>query len=342
MPDEKTRADSIRLYLTGAGSDGGAQTDPDAALGNYRSSTLCEFFDAVVTSAIANVDLDFVSGAHSEGAGTLTAVTTDSLAWTPPGGTQGPAVSIADAETKILEGGGAPAQFIRVTRTSTSNLTGAATITLSYKYNDLVGFDDVSSAEASAGDVEYRALMLKNDSAAEVKNVKVYLDTLGTDRVSGAGQLASSGAGSITLAVGVFTDWPDSGFCRIEESGGTLREIVYYTDRTSTTLTIPAAGRGLLGTSAAAGAATDVLKAVPGMRLAKEAPSSDAIQTIANENTSPTGRTWSTAVSNANGVDIGDLATGDLYGVWLERSVIAGATSEAKLLQAVAIDYDAA
>ena len=30
----------IKIYLTGASSDGGAQTDPESSLGNYRSSTL--------------------------------------------------------------------------------------------------------------------------------------------------------------------------------------------------------------------------------------------------------------------------------------------------------------
>jgi len=39
MPAEKTRCDSLALYFTGASSDGGAQTDPDVSLGNYRSST---------------------------------------------------------------------------------------------------------------------------------------------------------------------------------------------------------------------------------------------------------------------------------------------------------------
>lgn len=32
-------ASDIKIYLTGASSDGGTQTDPSASLGNYRSST---------------------------------------------------------------------------------------------------------------------------------------------------------------------------------------------------------------------------------------------------------------------------------------------------------------
>lgn len=342
MPDEKTRADSIRVYLTGAASDGGAQADPDLSFGNYRSSTLAEYLDNVVTNPIANVTIDHVSGANGEGAGTVTAVSTSTLAWTPPGGSQGPAVSIADGETKILEGLGAPGKFVRVTRTSATDLSGAATCTLTYKYNDLVGFDDVSAAEAAAGDTEYRAMMLKNDASATVKNVTAYLKTLGTVQASGGAQLGASGAGSITLSVGNFTTWPDSGFCRIETNVGALREIVYYTSRTSTTLTVPADGRGMLGTSAAAGAATDIINAVPGIRIASEAPASSAIQTIADENTSPTGRTWNTSITKSGGVSIGDMAASGLYGLWIEREVPLGASSEASVLQNIAIAFDAA
>lgn len=342
MPDEKTRADSVRLYLTGAASDGGAQVDPNASLGNYRSATLLQFHDAVITSPIANVTVDHVSGPNAEGSGTLTASGISALTWAPPGGSAGAAVTILNGETKIIEGLGVPGQFVRVTRTSATDLTGAATLALTYKFNDLTGFDDVSAAEAAAGDIEYRALMAKNDSASEVKNVVAYINTLGTSQVSGSVQLAASGAGTITLSVGSFTDWPTSGFCRVETAAGALRELVYYASRTSTTLTVPVAGRGLLGTSAAAGTATDIIKSVPGIRIALEAPAADAIQTIANENTSPTGRTWVTPVTKATGVSIGNMTTLALYGVWVERVVVAGATSEASVLQNVSFSFDAA
>lgn len=342
MPDQKTRADSIRLYFSGAASNGGAQAAADACLGNYRSSTLAVFHDAVITNPIANVTVDHVSGANAEGSGTITALTVNTLAWTPPGGAQGPAVTIANGETKILEGSGQPGQFVRVTRTSATDLTGAATLALTYKYNDVTGFDDVSSAEAAAGDNEYRALFLFNESVSQVKNVKVYLNLLGTSQVSGAAQLGASGAGSITLSVGTFDDWPDSGFCRVETSGGTLREIVYYSSRTSTTLTVPSVGRGVLGTAAAAGGATDVVMAVPGIRVASEAPVSNAIQTIADENTAPTGVTWSTAVAKATGVNVGDMAAAAIYGIWIQRVVTVGAVSEAEVLQNLAIAFDAA
>jgi hypothetical protein len=58
-----TAAD-IKWYLTGASSDGGAQADPDAALGNYRSSTeitndsIENLFDNVTGSEATSGDIE--------------------------------------------------------------------------------------------------------------------------------------------------------------------------------------------------------------------------------------------------------------------------------------------
>ena len=93
-----------------------------------------------------------------------------------------------------------------------------------------------------------------------------------------------SGSGTITTATASgFADWPSQGWARIKTSGGTLREIVYYTSRTATSLTVPSAGRARLGSSAAAGSATDTVDAVPGLRIGLEALGSEGtIQTVAS------------------------------------------------------------
>jgi hypothetical protein len=54
-------ASDIKHYLTGAGSDGGSQSDPNAALGNYRSST--EAVDNTSENVFDNVtDAERVAG----------------------------------------------------------------------------------------------------------------------------------------------------------------------------------------------------------------------------------------------------------------------------------------
>jgi hypothetical protein len=341
MPDINTRADSIRLYLTGAASDGAAQASPDLSLGGYRSSSMETFFSHIITNPISNLSIDFISGAHAEGSGTITVVDADSLTWTPPEGLPGAAVSIASGESKILEAASAPGQFVIVSRTSAEDFAGAATVTLSQKYNNVIGFDNVSSEEAVAGDTEYRALMIRNESASEVKNVKVYLKPLAASQVSGSAQLAATGAGSVGVSVGSFVEWPNSGYCRVEDSAGNLKELVYFSSRTTTTLGVPANGRGILGTSAQAGAATDIITPVPGLRLAIFAPTAEAIVSIANESTQPAGAVWATPATKDNGLVIGDMAAGAMYGVFMERPVIPGAISEATVIQSLAWSFDA-
>jgi len=341
MPDQKTHADSLRVYLSGAASNGGTQTNPDAALGNFRSSSEIFSLGVTVTNPISNVTIITASGANGTGAGTLTASASDDLRWTPPGGTIGAAVTILNGETKILEGGGGETnKFLRVTRTTATALSGTATLTLAEVYNNLFGFDNVSSSEASSGDNEYRALFIYNENAAPVSNLKAYIGTLGTQRTSNSGQLGASGSGTIVTS-GSLADWPDSGFCHITNAG-TTREIVYYTSRTSTTLTIPAAGRGLLGTTAAAGAATDTIDAVPGIRIAPETPSSNQIQTIANEGTAPTAVSWNNQITAAGGISIGTLAASAIHGLWIHRLVVAGSTASASFKNLINLSFDAA
>ena len=60
MPDALTRNDAIAIYLSGASSDGGSQSDPDASLGNYRSSSLVQQLTWEVTNPIANIDIEYI------------------------------------------------------------------------------------------------------------------------------------------------------------------------------------------------------------------------------------------------------------------------------------------
>jgi hypothetical protein len=172
--------------------------------------------------------------------------------------------------------------------------------------------------------------------------VYAYLPQLGTSQISAATQLGASGLGTITLSSGNFNDWPQSGFCRIQTTGGTLKEIVYYSGRTANTLSVPAAGRAQLGTTAAAGAATDNIYAVPGLRIAGEAPVANAIQTIVDDTTQPSGRTWSTGIATGNGVSIGTLASGAEYGLWLERTIAPGTTATPLAQYGIKFQFDAA
>ena len=344
MPDVYTAGDAIRVYLTGASSDGAAQTDPNVSLGNYRSSSLCESLGIVVAGGPANITVDFASGANGEGAGSVSAESADTLAWTPPGGSKGDAVTIANGETKQLVAGGShPEKFVIVSRTSATALSGTATVTLSDVFNNVAGFDNVSTAEQGTGDTEYRCLCFKNVSSSAIADLKCWLKVLGTANEVDTGYDAS-GATTITCKSGSFDDWEESGNVENDVTG----ELMYYSERTSSVLTIPAAGRNLNGAGESAGNDGDAITPVARLRLGKEAPSAQPSgyftdKTGAGEGSAPGGVTFYNphAEDDADVIDIGTLAAGYIYALWIERKVTASATAEASILNAVEYTFEA-
>lgn len=354
MPDIKTRADSIRMRHTvgGGGSDGDAQSDPDASIGGHKSSTRADGLGTSGGTPSANMSLDYAAPANGTGDGTLEVVSADTVRWKAPGGSFGDTVTIANGESKVLEDGGDLSKFVIVSRTSTSDMTtGTSTVTLTQPVGSVFSLDRVTSTEASNGDLEYRAVALVNDNAdgTTAESLRLFLLELGTEQTTDDNQLGSSGSGTIGTT-GSFSDWPDTGYAQIRDSNGALRENVYYSSRTDTALTVPSAGRALLGTSAEAGASTDVVHAIPGIRIGTEAPASQpsgAIQNVADEDTAPTGISWQTPIDFANGIqapDTGDgtekLASGNWFGLWIEREVPAGAKADPDLLSKIRAEFD--
>lgn len=317
-------ADSLRYYLTGAASDGGDQPDQAASLGGYRSNTEAQHGSHILLAAIPGLSIDYASRANGDDgrAGSLVATSADSVAYAAPDGLMGPRVELTAGETYTVFDGADPSRFVRVTRTSPADLLGVASLEFTDQYGNVVSMSDAANSEATAGGNRYRAIMLRNASYAVIKNVRIWIQPLATP--CNGGSLPSSGAGTIS---GSFCEWPHQGWCRIVDSEGTLREIVYYSTRTATHLTVPALGRGRLGTSAAAGQASDRLYPVPPIRLAWELaspPVGGAVQTIADETTAPTGLAWSTAISAASGITITQLDSAQQGALWIHRELPAG------------------
>jgi hypothetical protein len=335
MPNQKTHADALREYLSGASSDGGVQTVPDLSLGNYRSATEAVSLGIAIANAIAGVTVLYAGGANPVGTGTLTAVDASHLSWQAPNDTgPGQQVQWLGTSTQILESLAGPGQYLRITATPPFT-PGQSQITLSVLYNNEFGFDNVTVAQASAGVIQYRASILRNENSTPVTNIQRWIGQLGTSQVSNGGGLGASGSGTITTS-GSFADWPPAGWCQIQDSSNTLKEVVYYSSRTATVLTVPSAGRGLLGTSAVAGTITDLVFAVPGVAIALEPGGAQAfgsaIQTIANQTTAPTGVTWNVGLTPATGLQIGTLGVSQQQGIWIMRQIPAGALATPNIL----------
>ena len=284
----------------------------------------------IITPRYPEIIVQHVAGYNGEGQGVIRATGVSALAYTAPGGTEGTPVTIADGESKWLADGTVASKGVRVARDGTADFdtrpSGGQTLDLVRQYGSPIAHRNVTSAERTSGLDTYQAVFFMAHGDLDCTTLKWWLPTLGTQRTSNSGQLGASGAGTITTS-GSFADWPDAGYVRITTNAPALREIAYYTSRTATALTVPAAGRGLLGTTAAAGAATDTVDAVPGIRIAIEAPGADGnIQSIANDTTAPTGVTWSGAITSATGLTLATLGAGTTYGLWIHRQIPAGAT----------------
>lgn len=348
MPAEKSRADSLREYLTGALTAGGVQEDPNASLGGHRSSTEAESLALTQAGPLTGLSPHpymYAGGGNALGVGTLRAVDANTVQWKCAGGDYGPTVSIAPGEWKIVETANLPGAYLRIYRSNSQNITGTDSITLSRKLNNVYGFSDATTAQASSGiPMQYRATMLVNEAASPVLGVKRWVGLLGTPQVAdGVDVLGASGAGVLSTA-GSFASWPETGFCHIK-TGSTTREIAYYSERTDTTLTVSA--RGMLTTSAAISENEDMLYPVPGVAIAFDPDGITnlgvAIQTAADEFTPPThAPAWSIGIDAASGLDIGDMAAGKQVGFWLWRQVPPGAVSTVSAPVVIEDQYDAA
>jgi hypothetical protein len=311
MAQSYTRADSLGVYET-------VNTSDVYGLGGAKGASFVSTKAFITSTPIPQLVITGVSGKNPDGMGELAVSGTNSLIWTPPDGTPTTAVAIAANESKLIESSD-PSQWIRVFWDgdySTSSLGG---------FDQLTVYTPEFDPQGTLASTAYLGTMLSNHSslAQDVSSIKAWLGTLGTQRATGTAQLGASGAGTITTATtNGFADWPAQGWAHIKTSGGTTREIVYYTSRTSTSLTVPSGGRGLLGTTAAAGSATDTVDAIPGACIGKETADSDnRIQTIANSSTAPTGVTWNTGNTAGTGLDFGTLVSNQNAGLWIKFDV---------------------
>jgi hypothetical protein len=294
------------------------------------------------TSTIPPIVITAMSG-NNTGAATLSAKSADTLAFTGTSGTEGDTVTVAARASVLVEdtSDNLWCRVYRDTDYSSSDLGGFYALQCFPELHGSIGLPLVNTQGSIQNN--YHAFMLSNHSALgeTVTSIRACIGTLGTQRVTATAQLGGAGSGTITTATANgFADWPDKGWAHIKTNAPATREIVYYSSRTATSLTVPADGRGRLGTSAAAGAATDTIDAVPGIRIGYEAMDSNGeIQTIASITTAPTGITWDTDCTLALGLAIGTLNPRQNVGIWIHREIPANVSEIISSENKINIDY---
>lgn len=326
MPSENTNRDALDFFLTGVAGDSDAHTQ-EGSLGGIRLPDRVMNWGCQIEATMHPILVDRIH-ALTTGTALISGDGTTSVTYTAPSGGAGTSTSIADAATELIEDA-TTSNAVVLSRDGADLLGGEVNLEIVPMFNNVIAGTTVTDAQRTAGADTYRGLIFRNTSALTVSNIAIWVDLLGTavDLATSTTPtgLAASGASTINIDDNATTlaDWPDAGWVEVVDSGGTIREIAYYTSRTATVLTVPAAGRGLLGTSAGAGAVTDVISPVPGIRLALETPDANGdIPTIANETTEPAGPpTWNSATNSTDGLTLASLAASTNHGLWIHREI---------------------
>lgn len=332
MPDEKTGADALRWYLTGATSDGGTQDDADASIGNHRSSHEIQQIAWDLWQMFEGLAVQQISGACGPGTAYIHAADEDSLKFTAPGeADSGLVQQILQGQVKTLESGSARSKYCRIYRWGNQPFKGIVPVQLSHWFNNAIGMENISDTERAAGEDKIRCICFKAEGTGGLENVNSWIKPLGSSFVSDVQQLPATGTGYVETS-GTTEAIGKHGFLRIEDSGGSLKEIAFYSARHSSTKVqvTDASHRGLLGTSATAGAATDIVRPVPGLRIAYQAPSSQPsgyAYNASDENDIPSGLTWYTGIDRGDGPGLASLSYGNIYYLWLRLTFPACAGS---------------
>lgn len=298
--------------------------------GLYASS---ESIPGLKTSDPVNVtgfSFAYAAMLNGEGTGVLRfAFSGLTLTWTPPGESEGMAVSVSGlsvGDSATLSGGGTSieqtSKFLRVTRTPDAlpvadqeddvNLTMPAGSFLA----------TFTGAEAEAGVTVYRAVGIENTGGSGLQALKAYCPSPWPDAAEttiAAG--GSIGTGADTLVAESLLDWGSHGFV----FNSTKNDVRYFFDRSGETASILDPAGGVRGFTAVAWDVGDVLEPLPWFDIGLDAPAGGgAFEDPASETTAPSGVAFSCPRTVAAGLAIGDLAAGAIYTIWERFFVPAG------------------
>ena len=335
--------DGLRFLLSGANADGGAQSDPDSSLGGYRSATEVKRAGWIVFDGIDGITVEMASGINGDSGdmGSLIALDADTLSYTAPfSETPGEPVYVLPGGSAAISDGEDPSKFVRVSRSDTGDMAASLSLEFDEVFGNPIGMDVIDYT----GGNRYRAVVFRNISDSTIYDLKIWIeeDPVAVPLSSIVTPLVADSTGVLYGPTDAFISWPTSGWARIEKSDGTLREIAYYFSRVNDQLGFLGAGRGALGTTAQPCLSSDVVKCVPGLRIAWEWASpkaNGAVQTISDESTAPTGVSWSTGITSSTGLSISKIQSNENGALWIHRETPSQSTAIARVSNRIMVQW---
>jgi len=172
--------DSIGVYLSGATAAGASQKSDAASLGGYRAAERVVCLRWHRYNAITGLRVDYVSPACGAGLGRLRVSSANTARFAAPGDAFGVATRVpvrGFAALRSHNAGDATAsqRYCIVSRPSIGDLGGNETLQLMHVVNNAISAGNFSEAESASGAYHYRCVYFRNDSDANVANLKVWL-----------------------------------------------------------------------------------------------------------------------------------------------------------------------
>lgn len=128
---------------------------------------------------LPGIVVNAAGGRNGPGAGLMRYYDGGKVAWRAPGsGVFGPQVDVSGGGSFVVEDGSDKNKFLRITSYASFLPAGpaAAQVLLQEEYNDGIGGDEVSAAEASAGSIEIWIVELLNAGTLGLSNLRAWLD----------------------------------------------------------------------------------------------------------------------------------------------------------------------
>lgn len=172
--------DSIGVYLSGATAAGASQKSDAASLGGYRAAERVVCLRWHRYNAITGLRVDYVSPACGAGLGRLRISSANTARFAAPGDAFGVATRVpvrGFAALRSHNAGDATAsqRYCIVSRPSIGDLGGTETLQLMHVVNNAISAGNFSEAESASGAYHYRCVYFRNDSDANVANLKIWL-----------------------------------------------------------------------------------------------------------------------------------------------------------------------
>lgn len=307
--------------------------------GNYRSDTEGYFMELdgdlpeLTTTTGTNITgLTITKASAKLGEGTLSVFydfSADTLQIKMGADAYGATLDVSGDVTDGIIYGVDEQSYIQVDVTSASLPGSDQTDTFAVTYPTATFVPNYEAYETTADKTRYRLIVLKNtDGVNAMTDAEVWCGVQDGDATTVAvGETVGITAGSADLTDA--STHPSGNYWLYNSDDDDLR---YITTRTGNTITWADATGGLRGKTAASWSAGANVEVYPDFDIGLDAPATNQFENPTDEETAPSGVTYSAPSVVGDALLIGAIAASGIYGVWYRETIMADHTPGSNMI----------